>query len=245
MGKTYPDYMGTYKALVLDGALQEKNGMPWFVVRVALSEYFDQKEGEWMDVSDNNWAMNAYFALYGRKGGEEGGEIVATLNHQQLCKVFGWDGCGLDYLAGTDFSGKTVQVRVVENTYEKAKTPVTIEWIDVEDADPNSGLQKLDPAKVKELSAKFQHLWAKKTKPVVTAAPKPAAKPAPTVADPPNDPEEIMPDPADKKQKMLEKSKRIREAAKPSAVKPKAPPVVKPKAPPAAAAPLARRQVAG
>jgi hypothetical protein len=228
--------MGTYKAIVLEAVLQKTktSGMPQFVTRVFLTEYYDKKEQQWFDVSDNNWSLNGYFCLYGRKDSQPNGEIVPTLNHTQVCKVFGWNGIGFSYLTQTDFNGKTVQVRIAENTGENAKSPVQIAWIDTEDADPNQGLQKLDEKGVKDLEGEFASLWAGKApKAPVASAPKaakPAAKPpvAPkTETRPPATPapEPDTPPANDKdakKKALLEKSKRLRKEAE------KAPPAKPP-----------------
>lgn len=228
MSKQYPDYMGNYKAIVLDTALTKAktSGMPQFAVRLCFSEYYDPNEQQWFDVSDNNWVMTAYLNLYGRKGSQPDGEIVETLNHQQVCKVFGWNGIGFGHLVGTDFSGKIVMARVAENDYEQAKTPVQIAWIDTEDADPNSGLQKLDEKAVKDLETEFASLWAgKKTaKAPVASAPKAGKKPAPPAPKatepetPPADPKEA------KKKALLEKSKRLRAEAEKTAKTTSTPP---------------------
>jgi hypothetical protein len=226
-----PDYVGTYKCIVLDTGLSKtKTGMPQFVVRLAFSEYWDQTAQEWTDVSDNNWVMNTYMSLYGRKDSKPDGELIETLNHGQICKVFGWDGCGPDYLIGNDFTGKVIQARIKENDPEyRDKNPVQVAWIDTEDADPNSGLQKLDAKEAKELFADFQSLWqGKKAKPVASA---PKAAAPKTV--PPKEEEAKPLTAAEKKKAMLEKSKRLREQAKPEAAPPTTPPPGKSKkAPP-------------
>jgi len=235
MAKSWPDYMGTYKGIVLEWGIgkSSKKGLPQFNVRVFLTDYYDQKEGEWMDVSDNNWTINAYLVLYGREGGAENGEIAPTLNHQQVCSVFGWDGCGFEYLTTPGrFADKVIQVRIEENTVENAKTPCQISWIDTEDSDPNAGLRCLDSGQVKALETEFSHLWkGKKAPPAVSAkkppATVPATKKAPpqtaavknksvepvtddTPADDENDPTQSD---AARKKAILEKGKRLRAKA--------------------------------
>ena len=221
MVKSWPDYMGTYKAIVVEHGIKKtaKAGLPQFVIRVVLSEYYDPKQDEWFDVSDNNWVMNAYLTLYGREGGQEDSEIIETLNHQQVCKVFDWDGCGFEYLTTPEkFSGKVIQVRVAENTYEGAKAPVQIEWIDTEDADPNSGLQCLDSGQVKALEVEFAHLWKNK-KAIPPAAS--AKKVLLLKKQPPAETKE------DRKKNLLEKSKRLRKEAMKAPPKKKEPPAKK------------------
>jgi hypothetical protein len=200
--------MGTYKGIVLSYGIGKtaKLGMPQFIVSVALTDYYDPKEGEWFDVSENHWSVNAYLALYGRKDSAEDGEIAETLNHQQVCKVFDWDGCGFEYLTTPGrFADKIIQIRISENTYENAKCPIQIDWIDTEDADPVAGLQVLDSGQVKALETEFAHLWKAKKKVAAASAPKKKApEPEP---EPPAESKE------DKKKALLEKSKRLRKEA--------------------------------
>lgn len=242
MSKSWPDFMGTYKGIVLDTGLQKAktSGMPQFAVRIALSEYYDAKEDQWYSVEDNNWSITGYFTLYGRKNSQPDGDIVSTLNHQQVCKVFGWDGRGFGHLIGNDFSGKIVQVRIEENTYEGAKSPVSVAWIDTEDADPNPGLQKLDEKGVKELETEFAAMWKSTPAPKAPVAkapakPKAAPKAAPKPpAEPPAEPETPPADPKEAKKKaLLEKSKRIQEANKKEAEKAAEKAKATPPAPPA------------
>jgi len=222
--------MGSYKGIVMDTAFQkaQKSGMPQFVARVFLTEYYDSKENQWYSVEDNNWTLNGYFSIYGRKDSQEDGEIIPTLNHQQICKVFGWDGRGFGYLTSTDFNGKVVMVRIEEKTYEGAKSPVTVAWIDTEDADPNPGLSKLDEKSVKELENEFSKMWSGKPAAKVTVAKAPVktatkaapkAAPKPPAEEPPAEEPETPPveDKEAKKKALLEKSKRLREAEKKAA----------------------------
>jgi hypothetical protein len=212
--------MGTYKAMVLETGLSStKNGFPQFTARVFLSAYFDQKASEWLDVSDNNWTISSYLSLFGKD--KDTKETVQTLNFKQVCKVFDWDGCGPDYLASTDFSGKEIQVRIAENTGEGAKSPCQVSWIDVADADPSTTLKSASVEEVKKMAAEFAGLWNKKA-PAVASAKKPAAKatPAPKPEPEPETPpaEEVPAEETaeERKAKILAKAKRLAKAEKPA-----------------------------
>jgi hypothetical protein len=186
MAKQWPDYMGTYKGMCLEWGITKtaKTGLPQFSVRTLLTEYYDQKEGQWYDVSDNNWTITAYLCLYGRKDSRSDGDIVATLNHTQVCKVFGWDGCGFQYLTQpAAFESKIIQLRISENTYEGAKTPVQVDFIDTEDADPSGQLKTLDADSVRKLEEEFSALFPKKPVKAASVRGK-AANKAPALDDP-------------------------------------------------------------
>jgi hypothetical protein len=214
VAKQWPEYMGTYKGLVLEtGVSETKNGFPQFVVKVLLTAYYDQKEGEWFDVSDNEYALNGYMNLIGRKGGAEDGESVRTLNFSQIMTVFGWDGAGLTYLRTTDFKGKEIQVRIAENTSENAKTPCQIAWIDAADADPSNTLRSLDEDKVKTLEDRFADLWETKKVAPATAKKLPAVEKKTPPATETEEPETPKTE-AERKAEILAKGKRLLDKGK-------------------------------
>jgi hypothetical protein len=230
--KAFPDYTGRYKGMVMEwGITKSKAGLPQFTLRVYLTEYYDVKEKQWYDVGDNNWSMVTFMSLYGRKDSKPDGELITTLNHQQVCEVFSWDGCGFTYLTtpGT-FEGKIIQVQIDANDPEyAAKNPVQITWIYPEDADPTGKLRTLEAKDVKELEAEFASMWmgkkaVKAVSAPATAAPKaapkatpkatlkPAAKPttpAPAAAPVPAPEATAADDAAAKKAALLAKSKRL------------------------------------
>ena len=183
-----PDYYGTYKGMVLDSALgkTKKAGLPQLIQRFLLTEYYDQKEGEWYDVSENNWVITAYFCLYGRKDGQED-EYEESMNHAQIIKVYGWDGCGFEFLYNTEnFNGKTVQIRTAENEYN-GKTTMQVSWIDVEDAEPMGNLRSVDANEVAELEAMFGGIGKKAAAPKKAASAKKAPPKAPKKAAAPKE----------------------------------------------------------
>ena len=89
-----------------------------FNVRLLLSEYWDEQEGAWVDWSEYEVELTAYFYLFGtsKKTGKKG----PTINHTQVMKVFGWDGRSFQILANDDYSEIKGQVRIVENDPEYA-----------------------------------------------------------------------------------------------------------------------------
>lgn len=157
MAKNLPEFVGTYRALVLGNTVEpsSKAKIPQLKLRVYLTEYYDEGEGEWINVEDEHWTMTAFLILYSR-------EKEPSLNHQQVCSVFGWDGCGFDLLCGPDLEGMTIQVRVKESDGNE-KFPMEITWIDTEDADPKGGFKKKTAEEIKEMNAEFAEFLGKKS----------------------------------------------------------------------------------
>lgn len=199
------DRIGTFRCRALEWGVdgKKKKGtnqeLPWFNVRVLLTEFYDPKEGEWFDYSDKEAEMVAFLCLYGAIKAK-GGEIGPTLSMDQVKKVFSWDGRSLVQLANGDYSELEFQVRIGENTYEEATYPYQINWINEYDADPVSQLRKLDAAELKSLDKQFAVMGAKNatSKPVATAAKAPAPRVSADNAAPPTA--------AEKARKMAEKS---------------------------------------
>ncbi|KKN47577.1 hypothetical protein LCGC14_0661450 [marine sediment metagenome] len=212
------DRIGTFRCKLLEHGIdgKKKKGtdieLPWFNVRVLLTEVYDVKEGKWFDYSEWNAEITAFLCLYGAIK-KKGGEIGPTLSMDQVKKVFNWDGRSLVQLANGKYDDLEFQVRIGENTYEEATYPYQVNWIDVYDAEPGAQLRRLDAAELKSLDKQFAALGAKNAtaKPVATAAKAPAkAHPARVPAD------DAAPDsPEVKAQKMAAKSaKNIKAAAK-------------------------------
>ena len=214
------DRIGTFRCKALEWGVdgKKKKGtdieLPWFNVRVLLTEIYDQKEGKWFDYSEYEAEITAFLCLYGAIKAK-GGDIGPTLSMDQVKKVFKWDGRSLVQLAGGDYSELEFQVRIGENTYEAATYPYQVNWINEYDADPVAQLRKLDAKELKDLDKQFAAMGAKNAtaKPVATAAKAPAkAHPARVPANDQND-DGIPPTPAEKKRKMAEKSAKNRAAA--------------------------------
>lgn len=226
------DRIGTFRCRALEWGVdgKKKKGtdkmLPWFNVRVLLTQFYDPKEGEWFDYSDNEAEMVAFLCLYGAIKAK-GGEIGPTLSMDQVKKVFNWDGRSLAKLAGGDYSELDFQVRIGENTYPEATYPYQVNWINDYDADPVAQLRKLDAKELKDLDKQFAALGAKNAtaKPVATAAKAPAKAPA-HPAHPARVPaDDGAPDsPEVKAKKMAEKSAKNKAAAKAKVGGPPPPP---------------------
>jgi len=203
------DRIGTFRCKLLEHGIdgKKKKGtdieLPWFNVRVLLTEVYDVKEGKWFDYGEWDAEITAFLCLYGAIK-KKGGEIGPTLSMDQVKKVFNWDGRSLVQLANGKYDDLEFQVRIGENTYEEATYPYQVNWIDVYDAEPGIQLRKLDAAELKSLDKQFAAMGAKNAtaKPVATAAKAPAkTHPARVPAD------DTAPDsPEVKAQKMAAKS---------------------------------------
>jgi hypothetical protein len=160
---SYLDRTGTFKAMPLEWGMTKTNeqGLPQFKVKFFLTEFYEPNEAQWFDVTDQQWTMIGYFLLFHKKSGNQ---PQPTLNHTQVCSVFGWDGKGFSYLTDTDFTNLTCQVRVEDNNYAEAKFPYQIVWVDKEDVDPNPKLKVLSKEDVKKLELEFQSVMVKNTK---------------------------------------------------------------------------------
>ena len=192
------DRTGTFRFdQVLEcGVSKTKNGFPSFNVRLRLNEFFDEDEGTWVDWLPAEAEQTAYFTLFGKN--KKTKVLEPCLNHSQIMKVFGWDGKSFQLLANADYSGIKGQLRIGDSTYDGAKSPFQVDWIDVYDADPVRQLRKLEANELKDLDAEFaQALQASGKAAAPAAAPSkknsgpvpPAAdrKPAPSIKKDEND----------------------------------------------------------
>ena len=222
------DRIGTFRCKALEWGVdgKKKKGtdieLPWFNVRVLLTEIYDQKEGKWFDYTEYEAEVVAFLCLYGAIKAK-GGEIGPTLSMDQVKKVFKWDGRSLVQLAGGDYSELEFQVRIGENTYEAATYPYQVNWINEYDADPVSQLRKLDAKELKDLDKQFAAMGAKNATPktAATAAKAPAkAYPARVPAD-----DGVPPTPTEKKAALAAKSAKNLKA---KATKKSTPPTTKP-----------------
>lgn len=176
------DRTGTFRCQATEWAVSKSSGgYPQLVARLYMIEYYDQQEKEWVDFSEFQMEITAYWILYGRvKGTDNRGP---TLNCQQVMKVFGWDGKSFATLAAGDYTDLLFQVRIDENTYPEAKTPYQVGWLDVSDADPNRQLKKLNVEELKGLDVEFAGLL-KPTPKAVSAAKAPPKMPSKVTAPP-------------------------------------------------------------
>lgn len=202
-----PDRTGTFRVKLLEHAINKtkvkedsSGGYPQLIASVAFTEFYDAKEGQWFPIEDWDMGAIAYCCLYGFIKKEQ--QVGKTLTCEQVMKVFSWDGGSLAELAKGDYSELEFQVRVEENTYEGAKSPFQISWIDEYDADPVYTLRKLDAKEIKDLDAQFSNVTASAKK--AASAKKPKAHPARVSAD------DKSKKPLSKKAQMKAKSDRIK-----------------------------------
>ncbi len=167
-------YVGTYRGKPLDwGVGLTRNGYPQFTVQLEAVERWDEDTQEWQPWAEYEQGITAFLVLAGKTGD-------ATANARQVMKVFGWDGASLASLSQGDYTGITLQFRVIEDTYD-GKTRKKVAWIDVADATPGGGLgtvEKLDAGALKALDAKFSRLCKKLSGGKVEIS-KPTADPVP------------------------------------------------------------------
>jgi len=209
------DRIGTFRCKALEWGVDGKTKkgtnvkLPWFNVRVLLTEIYDQKEGKWFDYTEYEAEITAFLCLYGAIKAK-GGEIGPTLSMDQVKKVFKWDGRSLIQLAGGDYSELEFQVRIGENTYSEATYPYQINWVNEYDADPVAQLRKLDAKELKDLDKQFAAMGAKNATPKAAAtAAKAPAKPHPARVPADDKP----PTATEKKAKMAERSAKNLKAA--------------------------------
>ena len=222
------DRIGTFRCKALEWGVdgKKKKGtnveLPWFNVRVLLTDVYDAERGEWFDYTEYEAEITAFLCLYGAIKAK-GGEIGPTLSMDQVKKVFKWDGRSLVQLAGGDYSELEFQVRIGENTYEAATYPYQVNWVNEYDADPVAQLRKLDAKELKDLDKQFLAMGAKNATPkaAATAAKAPAkVHPARVPAD-----DGVPPTPAEKKAALAAKSAKNLKA---KAAKKSTPPTTKP-----------------
>jgi len=177
------DRTGTFRCRAQEWGVdaRKKKGtdqeLPWFNVRVLLTEYYDPTERGWFDYTDQEAEITAYLCLYGAVK-KKGGAIGPTLSYDQVKKVFDWDGVSFAALANGNYSELDFQVRIGENTYEAAVFPYQVNWINEYDADPVNQLRKLDAAELKNLDKQFAKFTKAPVKAATVAKPHPARVPA-------------------------------------------------------------------
>lgn len=221
------DRAGTFRfSQVLEtGVSLTKNQYPSFNVRLLISEYWDEQEGEWVDWSSAEVEISSYFSLFGVA--KKSKKIEPTLNHQQVMKVFGWDGKSFQVLANDDYSKVRGQVRIVDNDPEFAdRNPFQVAFIDVFDADPGSQLRKLNADELKDLDAKFAMALqtSGKAQKAATVPAKKRGRPATPKTTPRTDDQAVEENTEltaeEKKAKLKEKSDRLRNKSKNSPAPP-------------------------
>lgn len=138
---------GTFRGVAIDsGVGLTKNEFPQWVANLQASEYYDEETEQWIDWSEyEEKEIQCYLVLFGNEG-------KPLLNTKQLQKAFGWSGESFQELE--TYVDVPFQFRVEENTYE-GTTRLRVQWVDAYDAEPGRVIQKLEPAEVKKLDAKY------------------------------------------------------------------------------------------
>lgn len=126
-----------------------------------------------------------------------GDEIMAFLvlfnesgplkNYEQIQLATGWNGA--DFQDISSLVGKSVLIRVEENTYQE-KTSLQVSWIDAPDASPERTIKQADAPTLAAANSKWLKGKVAPVKPAVAAKP-PAARPPATAA-----PAAVVPPPA-------------------------------------------------
>lgn len=113
-----------------------------FSVLLHLSEFWDTETSEWVDWADADVEIVAFLPLHFF-------DFKKTQQQEEfsICKkvkeVFGWDGASFKVLCDSDYSEVKGQIRLADDTYEKAKFPFKVEWLDTYDATPGRQLRRI------------------------------------------------------------------------------------------------------
>ena len=138
--------------------------VPFFNVDVLLTEYWDDEtdpdEPQWVDYTSEDEHVTGYLCLISKAGN-------VMKNHEQIMKVFDWDGENWVALAEGDYTDVMVQIRVADNDPNFAdKNPYQVQWLDEYDATPmGGGLKKASKEDLDKLGKKFGALLKKNSGP--------------------------------------------------------------------------------
>jgi len=196
-----------------------------FNVRLHLSAFYDEQEGEWVDWSGYDVEVSAYLYLFGVN--KKTKKFGPTFHHEAVMKVFNWDGKSFQILANDDYSKIKGQVRIIDNDPEYAdKNPFQVANIDVFDADPSNLMRSLGAGDLKKLDTAMALLLQSSGKPAVAATvpAKKSTRPTPPAQKPPkataaelakaNEEKPESPTPEDKQAILKAKSEKIKNARK-------------------------------
>ena len=112
-----------------------------FMALLHLSEFWDTETSEWVDWTDADVEVVAFLPLYffDKKTKEQEEFSI----RKKVVEVFGWDGGSFKALCAGDYSEVTGQVRLEDDTYDKAKFPFKVAWLDTFDATPGRQLRQI------------------------------------------------------------------------------------------------------
>ncbi len=151
-----------------------------FSALLHLSEFWDEEDSKWVDWADADVELVAYLPLhFFDKKTQEQAEFSIR---KKVAEVFGWDGASFKGLCEGDYSETKGQVRLEDDTYEKAKYPFKVAWLDTFDATPGRQLRQITGDDLKDLDKLMARHLQKLAKPAKAAtvkktSAKPPAKP--------------------------------------------------------------------
>ena len=155
-----------------------------FMALLHLSEFWDTESSEWVDWADAGVEVVAFLPLYffDKKTKEQAEFSI----RKKVVEVFGWDGGSFTALCNRDYIAVKGQVRFADDTYEKAKFPFKVEWLDTFDATPGRQLRQLGKDDLKDLDKIMASTLKKTSKPIkaVSARGKGKAAGKPTTPKP-------------------------------------------------------------
>lgn len=145
-----------------------------FSALLHLSEFWDEEESKWVDWADADVELVAYLPLhfFDKKTLEQAEFSI----RKKVVEVFGWDGASFKTLCDGDYSATKGQVRLEDDTYEKAKSPFKVAWLDTFDATPGRQLRQITGDDLKSLDKIMARTLQKSVKPAKIATVKMVAK---------------------------------------------------------------------
>jgi hypothetical protein len=176
------DRAGAFLATITEAAYGEtKKGFPQFVAKfVATKRYVVEKsemaaltppitEAGWVDWNYGDEIIG-YLVLFNDTG--------PLKNFEQIQLATGWSGADFQDLA--TLSGKSVLIRVEENTWD-GKTSLQVNWIDAPDASPDRSIKQADAPTIAAANSKWLAGRKAPPKPTVAVA-KPSVSASPAAA---------------------------------------------------------------
>ena len=161
-----------------------------FMALLHLSEFWDTESSEWVDWADAEVEVVAFLPLhfFDKKTNQQEEFSI----RKKVVEVFNWDGGSFKALCDGDYSEVTGQVRFEDDTYDKAKFPFKVAWLDTYDATPGRQLRQLGADDLKDLDKIMAGTLKKSAKPVKAASAKkgskkPAGRPTTKVTNPKRD----------------------------------------------------------
>lgn len=142
-----PTKSGKYIARPVQWTVSEStNHCPQFVAGFAIIYWWNG--AQWEDVTAQDLSITAYMTLFDRSGNPQ------EFNIDGLKDSLGWDGLSLTSLNESDWSGVEVQLVIQEEEYNGQKK-MKVKFINPRDYVGGGGVEKSDPAAVKNLDQMF------------------------------------------------------------------------------------------